>query len=120
MAENEIIYTINLGRFFKKVPLNRRAELAVKTVRAFAQRHMKSAGVKIGADVAKALYRRGIKKPLRRIRVVLERQGGLVLVRMFGGKEASKTAGAEPKTGQGGVQKAEGAVKPTESKPAGK
>ena len=71
MAELERVYTIPLRDAYFKAPLPKRAPRAVKEVKTFLARHMKTEAEKVWIDnpVNEALWARGIQKPPRRIRV---------------------------------------------------
>jgi large subunit ribosomal protein L31e len=70
MMEKEQIYTIPL-RSVKRTPRWKRSKRAVKDVRAYLTRHMKtdSESVKLDCTINEAIWRRGAQKPPRRIRV---------------------------------------------------
>ena len=70
MMEKEQIYTIPL-RSVKRTPRWKRRKRAVKDVRAYLTRHMKTdpASVKLDRTINEAIWRRGSEKPPRRIRV---------------------------------------------------
>jgi len=67
-VEKERIYTIPLKKAWR-VPRNKRAEKAIKVIREFIKRHLKVEEVVIGQDVNQEVWKRGIQKPPRRIRV---------------------------------------------------
>ena len=71
MAELERIYTIPLREAHLKAPRPKRANRAVKEIKKFLARHMKSEEEKVWIDnpVNEAIWARGIQKPPRRIRV---------------------------------------------------
>ncbi|KON31319.1 hypothetical protein AC482_01100 [miscellaneous Crenarchaeota group-15 archaeon DG-45] len=76
----ERIYTVPLGRAWT-APKYRRAEKALSVLRAFVERHMKPASIVIDPRVNEAVWKRGIQKPPRRIRVRLSRdEDGAVTV----------------------------------------
>ena len=70
MAEVERIYTVPL-RNASLAPRTRRAKRAVKEVKVFLARHMKTEEDKVWIDnpVNETIWARGIQKPPRRIRV---------------------------------------------------
>jgi len=70
----ERIYTVPLGKAWV-APRYRRAEKAVTVLRAFVERHMKPASVIIDTEVNEAIWKRGIEKPPRRIRVRMAKDG---------------------------------------------
>lgn len=67
----ERIYTVPLGKVWTW--RRKRAARAVRVLRDFMKRHMKSDEIVIGNDVNEEIWRRGIQKPPRRIRVKAER-----------------------------------------------
>lgn len=69
----ERIYTVPLSKA-KKTVRYKRTPRAVKVLREFIARHMKSEKVKLGADVNERLWGRGVKKPPARIRVKAVKQ----------------------------------------------
>ena len=76
----ERIYTIPL-RDVKKAPRTKRAQQAVRYIRAFMQKHMKSENVKLDGSVNEKVWERGIQKIPSKIKVKGETQDdGSVLV----------------------------------------
>jgi large subunit ribosomal protein L31e len=67
----ERIYTVPLGRVWTW--RRKRAARAMRILRDFIKRHMKSDEIVIGTDVNEEIWRRGIQKPPRRIRVKVEK-----------------------------------------------
>ncbi len=65
---NEQIYVIPL-RDTWRAPRWRRANTAIKDIRSFLVRHMKSEDVKLDASINEKVWERGSEKPPRRIRV---------------------------------------------------
>jgi len=70
----ERIYVIPLRAAVQKARRHKRTPRAVKTVREFLKRHMKSDDVKINVDLNRKLWERGIEKTLPRIRVKAVKQ----------------------------------------------
>jgi large subunit ribosomal protein L31e len=64
----ERIYVIPL-RDAKKAPRHRRVPRAVKIVREFLKRHMKSEQIKLNEELNRKLWGRGIEHCLSRVRV---------------------------------------------------
>ncbi len=67
----ERIFTIPLKKAFR-APRTKRAKKAMKVIREFLKRHMKVEkleDVVIGKSINEAVWKRGIQKPPRRIRV---------------------------------------------------
>ncbi|HSV42128.1 MAG TPA: 50S ribosomal protein L31e [Methanomassiliicoccales archaeon] len=80
--EKQVVYTIPL-REVKTVPVNERANKAVKVVREYVMRHMKAdeENVWIDTKVNEALWTRSIQKPPHTIKVKAVRfEDGLVEV----------------------------------------
>ena len=67
----ERIYTVPLGRVW--MWRRNRASRAMRLLRDFITRHMKAEEVIIGNDVNEEIYRQGMQKPPRRIRVKAEK-----------------------------------------------
>jgi large subunit ribosomal protein L31e len=70
MMEKEQIYTIPL-RSVKRTARWKRSKRAIKDVRAYLVRHMKTdaENIKLDRTINEAIWRRGSEKPPRRIRV---------------------------------------------------
>ncbi|MEE8401372.1 MAG: 50S ribosomal protein L31e [Candidatus Hydrothermarchaeaceae archaeon] len=70
-------------REVKKAPRTKRAQKAVKYIRGYVSKHMKSDDVKISDAVNKLIWERGIKKIPSKIEVkVSETEDGSVLVNL--------------------------------------
>ena len=65
-------YTIPLRGAWKGSRTDR-AEKAIRVIRQFAKRHMKSSEIKIDSEVNQAVWSRGIQKPPRKIRVLMKK-----------------------------------------------
>ena len=85
-VEEEREYTVPLQRAWIS-PRGKRVPRAVKMLREFIRRHMKSDSVSISPEVNEALWRRGIEKPPRRIRVraVKDKEGRVTVYLAEGG-----------------------------------
>jgi large subunit ribosomal protein L31e len=105
MALLERVYTVPLRKVFSKRHV-RRGNYAIDELRAFALRHMKGTEVKFGASLSQYIFRDGIKKPPRRVKITAIRDDqGIVRINLFGAKAetvvktavkpAAKEAGAE-------------------------
>ena len=78
--ELERVYTINLGKVLLS-PDNRRAKRAINMVKEFARRHMKTEQIKIEEELSRQIWKRGIRRPPRKIRVLMTKTDeGFVLV----------------------------------------
>ncbi len=69
MAEEKRSYIIPLRRGFINTPKYYRAKKAVSTLRIFIQKHMKVKVVRIGPELNKKLWERGIRNPLHKVKV---------------------------------------------------
>jgi len=83
MAEEEKIFTVPLREAFDK-PRTRRAKYATNIVRNFLIRHMKSEDVKIGDSINKAIWKRGIQKPPRKVRIHALKEEEIVYAELLG------------------------------------
>ena len=76
----ERIYTVPLTQAWITAR-HRRTKRAVRVLREFAERHMKSSEIKIDQGLNEKLWSRGITKPPRRITVMMERdEDGVITV----------------------------------------
>ncbi len=89
--EVERVYTINLGKVWLS-PNNQRAKRAINMIREFATHHMKTEQIKIDPDLSQAVWKRGIRRPPRKIRVKMAKTDeGYVLVSTYEEEEKPKT-----------------------------
>lgn len=106
------VYTVPLKKAWRRKK-NRRAEAAMRFLRTFISRHMKTAPekVKIDAKINEKIWERSMNNPPRRIRVTAAKaDDGTVIVSLFT-EGARKEEKAEKKVG-----KKEGAGKKEEEK----
>jgi large subunit ribosomal protein L31e len=82
MAE-EKIYTIPLGEVKKKARV-KRTPYAASLVREYLRKHTKSSTVKMGKYLNEELWKRGAKKPPRKIRVYAVKDGNTVKAELIG------------------------------------
>ena len=109
---DERSYNIPLRREFMKVQRYKRAKKAVNAVKKFLSRHMKSETIKVGKNLNKKIWERGIKNPPHHVKVTARKdKEGVVFAELFGipaekdeKKDAKKkpgklteTAGEKPK-----------------------
>lgn len=81
----ERTYNIPLRKEWLKVPRYKRAKKAVKAVKEFLMKHMKSEDVKIGKRLNLKLWEHGIKNPPHHIKVnAVKYSDGLVRAELFG------------------------------------
>jgi len=77
MAE-ERIYTIPLRKDFLKAPKYKRTARAVRSLRDFLKRHMKSDDIKIGKYLNKEIWKHGKKNPPGKVQVKVIKDGNVV------------------------------------------
>ena len=78
--ELERVYTINLGKVLLS-PDNQRAKRAINMIKEFARHHMKTEEIKIEETLSHLIWKRGIRRPPRKIRVSMTKTDeGFVLV----------------------------------------
>jgi len=82
MAE-EKVFTIPLREAFEK-ERQKRARNASKIVREFLIRHMKSEKIKIGKSINEAIWKRGIYKPPRKVRIHAIKEEDIVYAEILG------------------------------------
>ena len=81
MAE-EKQFTIPLRREFIKAPSYKKSERAIKAIRNFIEKHMKSDNVKIGKYLNLKIFERGRKNPPPRVKVKVLKEEKLVRVEL--------------------------------------
>ncbi|MDO8641969.1 MAG: 50S ribosomal protein L31e [Candidatus Woesearchaeota archaeon] len=85
MAKLERTYIVPLRKEFMKVPAHKRAKRAVRALRAFLVRHMKSENVKLGNFVNMQIWARSMKNPPRFVKVTaIKDEDGSVTAELFG------------------------------------
>jgi large subunit ribosomal protein L31e len=78
--ELERVDTINLGKVLLS-PNNQRAKRAINMIKEFARHHMKTEEIKIEETLSHIIWKRGIRHPPRKIRVIMKKTDeGYVLV----------------------------------------
>lgn len=112
----ERVYNVPLRKGWLKAPRYKRANKAVKTLREFLQKHMKSDEVRLGKNVNELIWKHGIKNPPHHVKVTAEKdEDGIVRAELEGYdyKEAVKAKEKEEKaTGlKGKLQSAMGKIK---------
>jgi large subunit ribosomal protein L31e len=92
--ELERVHTINLGKVLLS-PNNQRAKRAINMVKEYASRHMKTQEIKIEESLSHQIWKRGIRHPPRKIRVMMTKTDeGFVLVSPY--EEETESAKATP------------------------
>ena len=79
----EKIFTIPLREAFARGRAHRAKDTS-KLVREFLIKHMKSENVKIGKSINENLWKRGIQKPPRKIRVHAIKEENIIYVELLG------------------------------------
>ena len=78
--ELERVHTINLGKVLLS-PDNQRSKRAINMIKEYATRHMKTKEIKIEESLSHQIWKRGIRHPPRKIRVMMTKTDeGFVLV----------------------------------------
>lgn len=91
----ERMYTIPLRKEFSKAPRWKRSKRAVKAVRDFVKRHMKTDEVKIGKELNEYIWEKGSQNPPPRVKVITVKEEGVARVNLVGAgipKEIEKVA----------------------------
>ncbi len=79
-------YTISLRKDVATVPPYKRAKKAVNSVRDFLKKHMKAEDVRLGVELNKHLWSRGIKNPPMKVSVNVTEADGVVSAELVGVK----------------------------------
>lgn len=129
MAKIERVYNVPLRKEWLKVPKYQRAAKAVRALRDFALRHMKTEEVIIGPFANLEIWRHGMRNPPHHVKInAVKEDDGKVVIELFG-KPLPKTQKEKPME-KGAVKKAVEALtgmkvkdkkpeaKPEEKKPA--
>lgn len=88
----ERIYTIPLRKEYSKAPIWRKTKKAVKAVKQFLIKHMKSEDVKLGKALNEKLWKHGIRNPPHKVKVsVTKDDKGVVRAELFGVKAEQPT-----------------------------
>lgn len=65
----ERIYTINLGKRLLKVSRQEKSKKAIRTIRNFLKKHMKSERIKLDKSITENVWKSGDQKPPNKIRI---------------------------------------------------
>ena len=94
MAEEKILertYNVPLRKEFLKVPKYKRAKKAVKALKQFLVKHMKSDNVKIGKYLNDEIWKHGIKNPPHHVKLnAVKDEEGLVTAELVGAPVVEK------------------------------
>jgi len=82
----ERIYVVPLRKEWLKVAHYRRAEKAVRALKAFVAKHMKVAlkDVKVGKYLNEAIWQRGAKRPPHKIKIIVKKEKEKVFAELEG------------------------------------
>ncbi|MBW2977288.1 50S ribosomal protein L31e [Candidatus Woesearchaeota archaeon] len=87
----ERVYTVPLRREWLKAPKYKRAAKAVRGLREFLMKHMKAMDVKIGKYLNEAIWGRGMKNPLHKVKVEAKKdEKGIVFAEIVGAPKEEK------------------------------
>jgi len=81
--KEERVYVIPLRKRWLKVVKYQRGKKAVKAVREFIIKHMKSNNIKIGKYLNEKLWERGIRKPPHKVKVKTWKEDDVVKVELI-------------------------------------
>ena len=104
MAKKEIkmierTYNVPLRKEFQKVPRWQKSQKAVKALRQFLSKHMKSDNVKIGKSINEQIWKHGIKNPPHHVKITVTKDDkGEVKAELFGMKKKEDKKGKKVKT----------------------
>lgn len=93
MAETKEIkrtYNIPLRKDFHKKPDYKRSKVAIRVIKDFLKKHMKSDNIKLGKLLNEEVWKDGIKVPPHHVKVdVIKNKDGEVTAELFGHKYVS-------------------------------
>ena len=99
-SEGKVIertYNVPLRKEFQKVPRHKKTNKAVKAMKQFLSKHMKSDNVRLGASVNQELWKHGIKNPPHHVKVSVKKDAeGVVTAELFGAKKETKKESKKP------------------------
>ncbi len=97
----ERVYTVPLRKSFINAPPYRKSQKAVKALRDFLARHMKSEDVRLGQHVNEFIWQHGIKSPPPRVTVKAVKDSEGVVRAELEGKEYKESVRPLPKEEKG-------------------
>jgi large subunit ribosomal protein L31e len=90
MATLERIYTINLRREFIKAPRYKKASKAIRAIKEFLKRHMKSDNIVIGKYLNQEIWKNGPKNPPHKVHIKVVKEEDKVKAELVGAPEEPK------------------------------
>ncbi len=115
----ERVYTIPLRKAYR-APRPRRSEKAIKVIREFLERHTKPSVLKIDPSINEEVWKRGIEKPPRRIKVTVkieEKDGARIVTAVLFGREFGKAVKEEKQAAQESGKEDKGGAGKQETQP---
>lgn len=102
----ERIYIIPLRKEWLKAPMHKRAKKAIRAVREFLAQHMRveMKDVKIERWLNNAIWERGIKRPMAKVKVKVTKEAGIVRAELVDLPEYVKKIVAKEKAHEQGAQ----------------
>ena len=112
-------YNVPLRREFQKSPNWKKTKKAVKALKEFLQKHMKSDDVKLGRYLNEELWKHGMKNPPHHVKVIAKKEdNGVVTAELEGAPVKEEEKGKEPVKGEEKKEEKAEAVKAEEKKAA--
>lgn len=85
MADEERVYVIPLRRIFLGFPKYKRANKALRGVREYLEKHLKSDKIRIGKGLNEEIWKHGIKEPPHHVKVIAKKdKDGVITAELFG------------------------------------
>jgi len=104
-------YTIPLRREFLKVQKYKRAKKAVTAVQEFLKKHMKSDDVKIGPELNKFIWKKGVRNPPHKVKIHAVKEENTVTAEIEGVEYKSLQIKSKTETAKGLKGKLQGLMK---------
>ncbi len=83
----ERVYNIRITQIIKKSPRWRRAKKAVKVIKEFLKRHMKTEEVKLGKELNEYIWKNGGKNPPTYYKIKVVKKDKIAYANLVGVKE---------------------------------
>ncbi|MBT3298347.1 hypothetical protein HN385_05455 [archaeon] len=90
-AQLERTYNVPLRKEYQKAPSWKRTKKAVRALKNFLEKHMKSDDVRLSKPLNEEMWKHGIRNPPHHIKVNVKKdEEGIVRADLFGEKKAEK------------------------------
>ena len=87
----ERVYNVPLRKEYRKGPRWKRTKKAVRALREFLTKHMRSENVKLGKELNEELWKHGIRNPPHHVKVTATKdEKGVVKAELFGVEKKTK------------------------------